>query len=113
MKKPLIVGAGLVFALGVIGAGVVASENHVARRHGHQSADRSDLESRPMRMADKGDRERHAEGRDGGRRRREHDEGRHRGGSTALSEAGTSDPNAPTPDNGLFNKGARPKVEVQ
>lgn len=113
MRKPLMIGTALLLALGVIGAGVVASESHVLRRHEHESAGRSDLESRPMRLAERGERERHAEGHDGGSRRREHDAGRPQRRSTPLSEAGPSDPNASPPDNGLFNKGARPKVEVQ
>ena len=34
------------------------------------------------------------------------------GGRGAIPQAGPTDPNAPVPDNGLFNGHARPKVEV-
>jgi len=108
MRKPVMIGTALLLALGAFGAGVAASESHLLRRDLHDSWNLSDRGSLPMRLADRGARERHE-----GSRRHEELEGRHSRGRNAISETGPSDPNTPTPDNGLFNKGARPKVEVQ
>lgn len=125
MKTRTLIGAALLLSTTGIGVALAAAEaDHLTSSHHerHGGATSSAIEGRPIRFAE----ESHERRRDGEHRGRRHhdddddddedegededDEGGRRG---AIPQAGPADPNAPMPDNGLFNGKARPKVEVQ
>ena len=115
--------AGLLLSTAVVGTAVAAGAGAFTREHGTRGerAETSDS-GRPsdgrFQLADRG-RERHHD-RDGRHARHHHDDDddedddhgdRSRG--SRLPVTGPTDPNAPVPDNGLFQGKARPKVEVR
>lgn len=111
MKKPILIGAALLLSTVAIGVAVAAADREFPEeaRHGIEAAD---AERAPLLLAEESHgreysaRSHHEENDDDD----DEDEG---GGRGALPQAGPTDPNAPVPDNGLFNGHARPKVEVQ
>jgi hypothetical protein len=65
---------------------------------------------RPILLADEA---REHEGRDHRRHAEDSEDDDDNGGLQTLPQNGPADPNAPVPDNGLFDGKARPKVQVQ
>lgn len=114
MKKPILIGAALLLSTVAIGVALAATDrdfldgHRQEARHGVEAAD---AERAPLLLAEEthgpeySARSHHEEDDDD-----DDDEG---GGRGAIRQAGPTDPNAPVPDNGLFNGHARPKVEVQ
>ena len=121
MKKPLVLAALLL--TGTVAGTAVAATHHDGEilRHlfGHEAehAEAAGGDGAPFRVADdhRRDRERHHD-RDHHRRHHDDDDDDDRGGRNGrgdrLPATGPTDPNAPVPDNGLFQGKARPKVEV-
>lgn len=125
MKKPLLLAAALLLGTSTIAGVALATprsvEDAFARWVGHdRDGGPSVAEHERFRLADR-DHRRRDESR--GRHREHHDDddddddddhGRGRGGDRAgrPGMTGPTDPNAPVPDNGLFQGKARPKVEV-
>lgn len=115
MKTRTLIGAALL--LSAAGAGIalaaadtdhLAPQFHPPREHAERGGNHG------QRLAE---RDRHEDRDDVSSKGRHHDDDDeddddHRGRS-ALPQTGPSDPNAPVPDNGLFQGKARPKVEVQ
>lgn len=113
MKKPVLIGAALLLSTVAIGVALAATDHDFLdgdrqeARHGVEAADE---ERAPLLLAEESHgreysaRSHHEEDDDDG-----DEEG---GGRSAIPQAGPTDPNAPVPDNGLFNGHARPKVEV-
>jgi hypothetical protein len=114
MKKSLMIGSALLLMTAAIGAAIASSEIHVLRHDWHEPTTSEHADRPLMQIAEKGERERHAERRSG-RRHHDDEEGeRHNEkGRARLPQTGPADANAPMPDNGLFNNKMRPKVEVQ
>lgn len=113
MKKPILIGAAVLLSTAAIGVAVAAADLGFPETHRHEMRRGPEVwgaKGRPLLLAEEGQgREHHA--------RQHHeedddddDEG---GGAGAIPQTGPADPNAPLPDNGLFNGHARPKVEVQ
>lgn len=112
MKKPVLIGAALLLSTVAIGVALAATDrdfldgHRQEARHGGEAADAARA---PLLLAEESHgreysaRNHHEEDDD------DDDEG---GGRSAIPQAGPTDPNAPLPDNGLFNGHARPKVEV-
>lgn len=102
------------------GIAVALAAPEIAHWGGHHHQRRDGVEAsaasvRPVRLAEEGGDEEHGE-RHGDARHDDDDEDDDAGdgGSVvAAPQGGPSAPNAPVPDNGLFNGTARPKVEVQ
>lgn len=120
MKKTLLLSAALLVGLAATGAAVATPrllEEHFARWSDHDRGEGASVSAgERFRVADR-DHRRREEGR--GHHRKHHDDDdddddRGRGGDRAgrPGVAGPTDPNAPVPDNGLFQGKARPKVEV-
>jgi len=112
MKKPILIGAALLLSTVAIGVALAATDHDFRESHRQQSRhgiEAADAERSPLLLADEthvrehSARNHHEEDDD------DDDEG---GGRGAIPQAGPTDPNAPVPDNGLFNGHARPKVEV-
>lgn len=118
MKTRTLIGAALL--LSTAGAGI-ALASATADHLGHQSDRQLERAERDgghwQRLAE---RDRHGDRDDVSSKGRHHDDeddddeddDDHRGRG-ALPQTGPRDPNAPMPDNGLFQGKARPKVEVQ
>ena len=112
MKTRTLIGAALLLSTAGVGIALAAvGSDPLARpfeRHEHAARDGAPW----LRLADSD----HHKDRNQASERRRHDDDDddddHRGRST-LPQTGPSDPNAPVPDNGLFQGKARPKVEVQ
>lgn len=116
MKTRTLIGAALLLSTAGVGIALAAvGSDHLARpfeRHENAARDGAPW----LRLADSD----HRKDKDHASERRRHeddeddddDDDDHRGRST-LPQTGPSDPNAPVPDNGLFQGKARPKVEVQ
>jgi hypothetical protein len=113
MKKPILIGAALLLSTVAIGVALAATDRDFQeghRREARYGVEAADAERSPRLLADE------TRGREHSARSRheeddeDDDEG---GGRSAIPQAGPTDPNAPVPDNGLFNGHARPKVEVR
>ena len=117
MKTRSLIGAALLLSTAGLGVPLAATQtDHMSLRSRtqHDGVEASAAD-RPIRFAEE-DRERGRGDRHHGRRHHAEDDeddddedGRH----GAIPQAGPTDPNAPAPDNGLFNGNARPKVEAQ
>lgn len=111
MKKSLLIGSALLLTTAVMGVAVASSEFPLLGHPGHERRSAlADGDGRSVQLAHRGEREHHA-GRHHERRRHDDDHGEG-GGRGSLSQTGPADPNAPVPDNGVFNNKARPQVEV-
>jgi hypothetical protein len=110
MKKPILIGAALLLSTVAIGVALAAVDRDFLEGH-HQEArqgvEAAGAERAPLLLAEE------SHGREySARSHHEEDDDADDGGG-AIPQAGPTDPNAPVPDNGLFNGHARPKVEVQ
>jgi hypothetical protein len=118
MKKPVLIGAALLLSTVAIGVALAAADRDFLGGHrqeaphgGEAAQEAAQAERAPLRVAEEthgreySARSHHEEDDDD-----DDDEG---GGRGAIPQAGPTDPNAPLPDNGLFNGHARPKVDVQ
>jgi hypothetical protein len=111
-RTALLFGAAMLLATTAVGVTLAASPG---RHHGRGEASETDGQVGPRRFASEHGARRH-EGRQEDRHERhaeaDHDDddegGQHGGPGPRMA-----DPNAPVPDNGLFNGKARPKVDVQ
>jgi hypothetical protein len=106
MHKILLLGAALLLSTTALGATLAAAVHHGGERHEAAGA-RVTRGEGPQTLGSEyrsrrrhGDGERHAE-------RGNDDE------ATGAPRQKAPDPNAPVPNNGLFNGKARPRVEVQ
>lgn len=115
MKKPILIGVALLLSTGAIGVALAAVDRDFLEgghrqevRHGVEAAG---AERAPLLVAEESHgrvysaRSHHEENDD--------DDDDEDGGRGAIPQGGPTDPNAPVPDNGLFNGHARPKVQVQ
>lgn len=115
MKTRTLIGAALLLSTAGVGIAVAAvGSEHFTRHFDHQERVARDS-GHWQRFAERD----HRKDRDDASPKRRHhddddddDDDDHRG-RNALPQTGPSDPNAPVPDNGLFQGKARPKVEVQ
>lgn len=121
MKPRILIGAALLLSTAGVGIALAAvGSEHVLRplEHPLEHHERLAGESGHWQRFADNDRQKDRDGTSAGRRHHddddddEDDDDHHRGRS-ALPQTGPSDPNAPVPDNGLFQGKARPKVEVQ
>lgn len=114
--------AGLLLSTAAVGTAVAAgagafTDEHGTRGERAEAFDRGRPADGRFQLADRG-RERHHD-RDRHHARRHHDDDDDddddgdRGRGPRLPVTGPTDPNAPVPDNGLFQGKARPKVEVR
>ncbi|WP_407049339.1 hypothetical protein [Methyloraptor flagellatus] len=111
--------AGLVLSTALVGTAVAAGAGAFTREHGERAEafNRERPSDGRFQLADRG-RERHHD-RDRRHARHHHDDDDDdddhgdRGRGARLPVTGPVDPNAPVPDNGLFQGKARPKVEVR
>ncbi|MFG1377496.1 hypothetical protein [Xanthobacter autotrophicus] len=119
MKTRTLIGAALLLSTTGIGIALAAAEIHSLSPFGPERHERR-AASGPdgtVRLADS--KSGHKRDGDHDRRHREDDDDDddddddRRGGLSVVPQAGPADPDAPVPDNGLFNGKARPKVEVQ
>jgi hypothetical protein len=112
MRKTLILGATLLLSTTALGVTLAAASNARSGEHSDVAADRTDPRERIVLASndrDHGQGSRH-------RRYAEHDDEEDdddEDGAGSGRPAAAPDPNAPVPDNGLFNGKARPKVDVQ
>lgn len=114
MKMRTLIGAALLLSTAGVGIALAAvGSDHLARpfeRHEHATRDGAPW----LHLAD---RDHHKDRNQASERRYRDDDDDdedddHRGRSI-FPQTGPSDPNAPVPDNGLFQGKARPKVQVQ
>lgn len=112
-RTALLFGAAMLLATTAVGVTLAAAPG---RQHGQSEASESYGEPGHRRFADEHSGRRYHEGRQEGRYQRhaeadddDDDEGEHGFGPAPRM----ADPNAPVPNNGLFNGKARPKVDVQ
>ncbi|WP_374310360.1 hypothetical protein [Methylocella sp.] len=110
----MLIGAALLLSTAAIGVALAAADLDFLEGHRHErrrGPEASGAEGRPLRLAEEGrGREHHARQHQEEDDDDDDDEG---GGRGAIPQTGPADPNAPLPDNDLFNSKARPKVEVQ
>ena len=115
MRKRILIGTVLLLSTATLGFAVAAGEVGFLDRNGHErhaSDQPTSAGPRPtvlvseMGEGDTGlDRDRRAQSDEDG-----DDEGSE---DDAAGQSGPADPNAPVPDNGLFNGKAHPKAQVQ
>ncbi|MFG1299787.1 hypothetical protein V5F49_08330 [Xanthobacter sp. V3C-3] len=122
MKTRTLIGTALLLSTAGLGVALAATQIDHLDLPFHSRDEAVQATDRPVRLADN-DRGRewgdgHHSRRDAGRDDDDEDDdddddGRSGGRRGALPQNGPADPNAPVPDNGLFQGKARPKVEVQ
>lgn len=118
MKTRTLIGAALLLSTAGVGIALAAVDSDHLVRQSHRQMEHAERDgSHWRRLAERDD---HNDRDDGASRHRyrddedddDEDDDDH-GGRGTLPLTGPSDPNAPVPDNGLFQGQARPKVEVQ
>ena len=111
MKKPILIGAALLLSTVAIGVALAATDRDFPEGHRQEArhgVEAADAERSPLLLAD----ETHRPEYSARNHHEEDDDDDEGGGRGAIPQAGPTDPNAPVPDNGLFNGHARPKVVV-
>jgi hypothetical protein len=114
MRKTLILGTALLLSTTALGVTLANASHSRSGERGDAAADRTDARERIVLASDDRDNghgsrhhRRYAEQDD------EDDDGDEGGRGAGSGRPAAPDPNAPVPDNGLFNGKARPKVDVQ
>jgi hypothetical protein len=111
MKRPILIGAALLLSTVAIGVALAAVDRDFREGHSQEArhgGEAADAERAPLLLAE----ESHGREYSARSHHEEDDDDDEGGGRGAIPQAGPTDPNAPVPDNGLFNGHARPKVEV-
>lgn len=117
MKTRTLIGAALLLSTAGVGIALAAVGSDHLARHSGRSERMEAVGGQPLRLAERD----HGKDRDNASSKRRHDDDEDdededdddHGGRGALPQTGPTDPNAPVPDNGLFQGKARPKVQVQ
>ncbi|WP_234050510.1 MULTISPECIES: hypothetical protein [unclassified Xanthobacter] len=117
MKTRTLIGAAILLSTAGVGVALAAAGADHFARHSESRFEHGERDGSHWQRLAESDHRKHRD--DASSKRRHHDDDDDdddddgHSGRSALPQSGPSDPNAPVPDNGLFQGKARPKVEVQ